>query len=223
MLLAIDTSTETAGVALADGGRTRGELSWLSGQNHTVELLPAVQHLLGQAKIGPASLEAVVVARGPGSFNGLRAGMATAKGLAYALSIPLVGIGTLEGEAYPYAITGLPICPIFDAGRGEIATATYQRKEGRWQTLEPEHITTLEALSHELASERSLFCGEITVAVASFLQERLGERAVIASGASLLRRAGFLAELGWKRLERGERDDVATLQPVYLRRPPGEK
>ena len=135
MQLAIDTSTDTASLALVQGSQVLAELTWHCGQNHTVELLPQLTHLLNQTKINLHSINCIIVARGPGSFNGLRVGISTAKGLAFSLGIPIVGISTLEVDAYQHAETGLPICPILNAGRGEIATAIYQRKHNKWHQL----------------------------------------------------------------------------------------
>ncbi len=218
MQLAIDTSTETASVALWSAGEVVAELTWHSGQNHTVELLSSLVHLLHQAKVKPRDIKAIIVAKGPGSFNGLRVGMATAKGLAYSLGIPIIGISTLEAEAFQHAKTGLPVCPIFNAGRGEVASALYQWRNGRWHRLIEEHITTIEALCPGLRG-RTVFCGNILPHFEKELKERLGRRAVVLKAAFALRRAGFLAELGWRRLEGGEVDDLASLQPLYLRRP----
>jgi tRNA threonylcarbamoyladenosine biosynthesis protein TsaB len=218
MQLAIDTSTEIATIALFSEGTVQAELTWHSQMNQTAELLPNVVHLLKQAKIGLQNIDGIIIAKGPGSFNGLRVGMSTAKGLALALDIPLVGISTLEAEAFQHAYTGRPICPVLNAGRGEIATALYQKQRGQWQRLMEEHITTVEELCSQI-KKRTIFCGNISPTVASRLMETLGRRAVILKGATNLRRAGFLAELGWYRLSRGDCDDVATLQPLYLRRP----
>ena len=216
MELAIDTSTEIASLALAHHGQLRAELTWHAGQNHTAELVPNLIYLLGQQKTAIGELEAVVVAKGPGSFNGLRVGVSTAKGLVFALSLPLVGISTLEVQAYAYAMSSLTICPMLNAGRGEVAAALFQSRGG-WRRLVEEQLTTIEALSAMIEDE-TIFCGELTPGMAQELKTRLGERAVLA-GAASVRRAGYLAELGWQRLERGERDDPATLQPLYLRRP----
>ncbi len=216
MELAIDTSTEIATIAISHRGEVEAEMSWPSGQNHTVELVPNLLHLLQQAKKNLHQIDAIIVAKGPGSFNGLRVGVGTAKGLAFALGIPIVGIGTLEVEAFQHAPTGLPICPLQDAARGELATALYQLQGGEWRQLIEEHITTVEGLCPKIA-QRTLFCGRIPPHVAQELEGRLGERALILN--TTLRRAGFLAELGWRRLEKGEVDHPATLQPLYLRRP----
>lgn len=218
MLLAIDTSTETASIALAEGSELLTELTWRCGQNHSVELLPRLNQLLDQAGVSLQSISCIIIARGPGSFNGLRVGVSVAKGLAFSLGTPIIGISTLEVEARPHAETGLPICPIFNAGRGEIATARYQKKGNRWTQLAAEHITTVDALCSQI-NTKTLFCGELIPSIVTQLKEQLERKAVVSSPAARLRRAGFLAELGQRRLEAGNYDNPATLQPVYLRRP----
>lgn len=219
MQLAIDTSTDTASIALVQNNQVLAELSWRCGQNHTRELLPYLAHLLNQTKLSLQSADCIFVAKGPGSFNGLRVGISTAKGLAFSLGIPIIGISTLEVEAYQHAETDLPICPIFNAGRGEIATALYQKRGNKWCQLTTEHITTIEALCSEIET-KTIFCGEFVAVIATELRKKLKRRAVIPTPATLLRRASFLAELGFKRLKAGNYDNPATLQPLYLRRPP---
>ena len=218
MQLAIDTSTDTASLALVRDGDVVAELTWRCGQNHTRQLLPNLEHLLGQFDLSPQALTGIIVARGPGSFNGLRVGISVAKGLAFSLGVPIVGISTLEVEAYQHAETGLPVCPVFNAGRGEVATATYRRSRGRWLQLAPEHISTIEALCSGITS-KTVLCGEYVTVIAEQLRQHLGSKAVVPSATTGLRRAAFLAELGLKRLTAGDTDDPATLQPLYLRRP----
>jgi tRNA threonylcarbamoyl adenosine modification protein YeaZ len=220
--LAIDTATDTASVAVSRQGVPVAETSWHAGQNHTVNLMPNALHLLALAGGEMNKIEAVFVALGPGSYNGLRAGLSAAKGLAFSLNIPLAGIGTLEIEAYPYADTGLPICVIQNAGRGEIAAATYRMSDTGWRKLIDENITTLDALCNAIDT-KTIVCGQFAAfpenqpEPARFITERLGDLAIIRE--NTLRHAGILAELGWKKLQRGEADDIATLQPLYLRRP----
>ena len=92
-LLAIDTSTEIAGLALDDGDR-RFELAWHAGRDQTVSVLAEIDHLLGLAGIEPSQLAAIAVATGPGMFNGLRVGMGVAKGLVIGLDVALIGVST---------------------------------------------------------------------------------------------------------------------------------
>jgi tRNA threonylcarbamoyl adenosine modification protein YeaZ len=219
MLLAIDTSTDTASLALVQDSQVLAELTWRCEQNHSVELLPRLADLLGRSKSSLQSINCIVVAKGPGSFNGLRVGVSTAKGLAFSLGIPIVGISTLEVEAYQHAETNLPICPIFNAGRGEIATAIYQMKDNEWHQIIGEHITTVETLCSQITT-KTLFCGEFVASIAGELEKQLKRKAIISSSIARLRRASFLAELGQQRLAAGNYDNPATLHPLYLRRPP---
>jgi tRNA threonylcarbamoyladenosine biosynthesis protein TsaB len=216
--LAIDTSTDFCSIGLSSEGEPIAEMAWHSGQNHTVELVPNIISLLHQAKESPHSLTIIFVAKGPGSFNGLRVGIGTAKGLAFALDIPLVGISTLEIEAYPFASTGLPICPVHNAGRGEIAAAIYQQNDG-WCCLTPEHITTVDVLCRQ-TKRKTIFCGEIPPPVIEELKKKLERYAIIPEAAARLRHASYLAALGWQHVGRGQLDDAASLQPLYLRQPP---
>ncbi|MGD9116645.1 MAG: tRNA (adenosine(37)-N6)-threonylcarbamoyltransferase complex dimerization subunit type 1 TsaB [Dehalococcoidia bacterium] len=216
MLLAIDTSTDIAALALAKDDKVLAETSWRCGQNHSVELLPRLTQLLEEADLSLRDTEAVIVAKGPGSYNGLRVGLSTAKGLAFSLEVPVIGVSSLESEAYPHAESGLPICPVFNAGRGEIAAALYRKTTGGWQTLSPEHITTLEALADEI-DDKTLFCGAYVADIAGKLKKILGEKAVIAP--ERMRSAVALIELARPRIASGDYDDPATLQPLYLRRP----
>lgn len=219
MQIAIDTSTDTASLALVQDGEILAELTWRCRQNHTVQLLPHLAHLLKQANLSIESADCIIVARGPGSFNGLRVGVSTAKGLAFSLGIPVIGISTLEAEAYQHAETGLPICPIFNAGREEIGTATYQMKGGQWRQIAGERLTTIDALCSEITAE-TVFCGEFMPRITDTLKEKLKHKAIIVSPAAGLRRAGFLADLGMKRYNAGDHDDTTTLQPYYFRGPP---
>jgi tRNA threonylcarbamoyl adenosine modification protein YeaZ len=219
MELAIDTSTDYASVALSQEGNILTELTWHSKQQHTVELVPNIQRLFEQAKIDKKSIGAVFIAKGPGSFNGLRVGMSTAKGLAFALNIPILAISTLEIEACPFAFTGLLLCPIHGIGRGEIAAAFYRQEQTEWKCLEVEHITTVDVLCGSIV-DKTVFCGEIPEFVAEELQQKLGEKAVIPEAMARLRHASYLAMLGFKRLKSGERDNAASMQPLYLRQPP---
>ena len=145
MELAIDTSTDFASIALSREGSVITELTWRSAQKHTVELVPNIEYMLKQSNITPESLNAVFVAKGPGSFNGLRVGMSTAKGLAFSLNIPIIAISTLAVEAYPFAFTDLLLCPIQSAGRGELAVAFY-RQNDELRCLQEAHITTVDVL-----------------------------------------------------------------------------
>jgi len=217
MELAIDTSSNSVSIALSHRGEILAMLAWRTRQNHTVELLPNLVCLLQQANVELASIEAIVVARGPGTFNGLRVGIGTAKGLAFTLSIPLVGVNTLEAEVYPFASTGLPLRAIQGSGHQEIATALYRQKDDDWRCLEADNLASVETVWRR-TKQRTLFCGEIPADIARQTQQHLGRRAIICQNTGPSR-GGSLAKLGWRRLSKGETDDLLTLQPIYLRPP----
>ena len=214
MLLAIDTSTRYAGVALAEDGRVVSSRSWWSAVNHTAELMPAVSQLLGAVGAAVNDLEGIAVALGPGGFSALRVGMSVAKGLALASGKPLVGIGTLDAEAQPYWQTGLPVCALLDAGRSEVSSAHFDT-DG--QRTREDLICTPEELLPQIAGT-NLFCGEAVPARAALIREQLGKRAVVVDH-SPAARLWALAGLGNRRLKAGDTDDVGTLQPYYLRMP----
>ena len=132
MLLAIDTSTRSVGVALYDGVQIVSEKVWLSQQFHTVELAPTVSALIDQAGISLDDLKVVAVAIGPGSFTGLRIGMALAKGMALAGRLEIVGVPSLDILAAAQPIDDKPLVAILQAGRGRIAVGWYKNYSGEW-------------------------------------------------------------------------------------------
>jgi tRNA threonylcarbamoyladenosine biosynthesis protein TsaB len=218
MELGIDTSSDFGGVALSNEGRLLAEICWKPGQNHSSELHPNISRLMEIARADFSMLTAVYVATGPGSFNGLRAGISTARGIAFAGSIPVTGISTLEIEAFQYAGAGYPICPVHDAGRGELAAALYT-DEGGWRCLKDAHLTTIEQLCAETAVP-TLFCGEIPERALAGLRELPAGLVVLPGWTQRLRRPACLCALGWKYMQSGRGSDPAALQPIYLRQPP---
>ena len=218
MELSIDTSTRYASVCLSRDGEALAEYAWFSLQNHSVELLPAVDHLVKTAGMVAQDLECIVIAIGPGGFSALRVGLSTAKGLGLSLGIPLVALNTLDIEAYPFRGLGLPICAILDMGRGEVAATLYSGERGRWNRLSEQRIVTPEELCAGV-QQPTLFCGEGISLYGPAMEEHLGEKAVIAQQSLPTRRPGTLAQMGYQRLQRGESDNIHSLEPLYLRRP----
>jgi tRNA threonylcarbamoyladenosine biosynthesis protein TsaB len=220
MILAVDTATQTASLALYDEavGQVLGEESWISVNNHTVELMPRLIRSFDQQQITPGALTGLVVSLGPGSFTGLRIGLSVLKGLAMALKLPLVGIPTLDVVAQPHMTQSLPIWAVLQAGRGRICAGHYTFVKGRWRRRGEIQLTTLEELCRQI-TEPVLFCGELDNDATAQIRQHLTLEVSVVTPAASLRRAAFLAELGWERLERGDSDDPATLSPIYLYNP----
>lgn len=231
MLLALDTATRMASVALYDQktGWVPAEETWCCNDNHTVELMLHLVRLMEQQGVSPADLDAIVVSLGPGSFTGLRTGLGVAKGLAVARSLPLIGIPTLEVVARPHMQQALPIWAVLQAGRGRVCAGHFVRRRGRWHQRLPYLLTTLDKLCAEI-EQPALLCGEIEASDVDLIRDHLGPDVAVATPAAALRRAAYLAELGWERLAVGpwpdalraqgrQVDDVATLSPIYVQQP----
>lgn len=126
MLLALDTSTHLASLALCQNGELLAEYTWDVGSSHSVELLRRLEWLLKERELTLAQVSAVAAANGPGSFTGVRVAVTVAKSLAFSLNVPLLGVSTLDIIAYSQAPSALPVCALMDAGRGEFYAALYQ-------------------------------------------------------------------------------------------------
>lgn len=215
MLLAIDTATRFAGIALYGGDGLLVEQMWRTRDNHTVELMPYIVHACDQQQLVPGALQAIGVSLGPGSFTGVRVGLSVGKGLAVALNIPLLGVPTLDAAAYAHSRETLPVRSVLPAGRGRWCTALYQTIGGKWQRLSDYSLFDSDALAGSL-TEPTLICGEVDTSLAEALRESNPDNAIVAGPALRARRPGFLAELAWQRFVSGERDDLTSLSPIYL-------
>ncbi|MDH3942476.1 MAG: tRNA (adenosine(37)-N6)-threonylcarbamoyltransferase complex dimerization subunit type 1 TsaB [Anaerolineae bacterium] len=214
MLLAIDTSTQKIGLALYDGVQVRHEAVWPSPNHHTVELSPAIQSALDGAGLTVDDLQAVCVATGPGSYTGLRIGMAAAKGLALACSLPIVGVPTFDVLVAAQTPQDMALAAVLEAGRGRLAVGWYESKNGAWKQKKDAEVLTPQEFSKRIR-QPTLICGELSEDVRRLLG-RKRVNVTLASPAESFRRPGYLAELGWQRWQAGEVDDPYTLAPTYL-------
>ena len=214
MLLAVDTSTRYAGVAIYQEGRVLSCRSWYSAVNHTAELMPAVSQTLQHHGLAASDLDGMAVALGPGGFSALRVGMSVVKGLAVTTGKPVVALGTLDLEAHPYLETGLPVCALLDAGRKEVASALFGPDGLR---VREDMVCPPQDLIDSI-DEPTLFCGEALTNWGDLIRENLGPLAVVV-GYAPTHRIWALCDLGWKQLAAGDVSDLATLQPTYLRMP----
>jgi len=217
MLLAIDTSTSQTGLACYDQQGLLGECIWQSGRDHSAQLLPQLTLLLRHLGRSRAEISAVAVALGPGSWSGLRVGMSTAKGFALSRGVPIIGIGTLDALLYQYDRPGATTIPLIRLGRERFATGAAQKHGAGRPAIEPNNVT-LAQIGAE-TSGRALFCGDVDAEVQAALRRQLADRAQFPTPAASPRRPGYLAELAWQRLQAGDVDDLATLEPIYLGEP----
>ena len=209
LLLALDTSTSTASVAVYDGERVLSETNWQAGREHSSRLLVEAHSALERVGRTPSHLTGLVVARGPGSFTGVRVGLSVAKGIAAALHVPAWGVSTLDVVAQAATGSSLPVCALVEAGRGRYATALYRAGA----CVEAPRLATLAGVVSAVA-EPTLFIGEIDAAARAQLSAHA--QVSLASPAACLRRGGFVAELGWRQAANGEAGDARQLDALYV-------
>lgn len=217
MILALDTATRFISLALHDGKRLCLESTWLTANNHSTELSPAIRAALAQLRLTTANLQAVAVAQGPGSFTGLRIGLGVAKGIALAQGIPLVTVPTLDIVAAAVPPAPRPLIALLQAGRGRICAQTFRHHHNGWNAASPALITTWPGLFATI-TEETLVAGEVDDQGYAALAASQAPARILPAAVSL-RRAGYLAEIAWTRLAAGNIDDPRTVTPVYLHQP----
>lgn len=218
-VLGLDSATNVAGIAIVDEERLVAEFFLNSGKTHSQRLMPMLDRLLTEADLTLADMDGLAVAIGPGSFTGLRIGLATIKGLAHVTGLPLVGVPTLDGLAWNAAGVPGTVCPVLNARKQEVYTALYE-----WQGEELRRLTDYLAISPEeliaMLEQRAgpvTFLGDGVPVYCKLLARRLGERARFAPKTHVLPRAAQVAELGLRRLREGKADDLHTVKPIYIR------
>ena len=211
LILNIDTSTEHASLCLAEAGKSLCLLSNPTQRDHAAWLHPAIQEALQTAGKKMADLQAVGITGGPGSYTGLRVAMAGAKGLCYALNIPLIAVNTLEAMVY----AALPqeadaFCPAIDARRMEVFAAVYNR---HFQELFPPQNMVVEPGSFAglLPDQRILFFGNGSAKMAPVICH---PNAIFGD---LPFNATHLAQAVFKRFEAGNFSSISLVEPLYLK------
>lgn len=221
MILAIDTSTDQASVALVEGDALLAEVTWVAPGNHSRRLSGAIGYLLELAGAAQSDLSAIAVAIGPGSFSGVRVGLSAAKGLALGLGIPLVGVATLDVIALPALALSSQALSLMPAGRGLVFAALFENEHGIPHRA-GEYLLISLSDAADLAGERTLLVGSAAAEVADVALAE-GKRLRVLAPTLSVRRAAHLAELGRFRLERGVQDSLADLEPLYLRKSSAEE
>jgi len=215
MILAIDTATRSASLAVHDGAAVRAEFTWDTSDHHTVELMPRMVEMLAQINVTIDQLSGLGVSIGPGSFTGVRVGVALAKGLAVSRNIPIVGVRSTDILAQAVNWCKPPLVIVVRAGRNRLIAARYTKTRSEWQPDGDFFLTTADLIGEQWERTTTLG-GELTAGERETIERRLGDRVRILPPAFSVRRAGFLAEIAWQRIRAGVIDDPAVLQPIYL-------
>ena len=214
LILAFETSAKAGSVALADESRLLGESYCNTGLTHSQTLMTMAEDLLKNCGYTPKDVTAVAVAAGPGSFTGVRIGVAAAKGFAWGAELPCYGVSTLEAMAENLGIWQGVVCPVMDARRAQVYNALFRAEQGKLTRLTEDRAIALEDLAAELENlaEPVFLVGDgssLTYKAIPGLipppEHKMHQRA---AGVALLARASILA---------GEAPSGAELQPNYLR------
>ena len=209
LLLALDSSTSTASVALFDGERVLSETTWLAGREHSTRLLVEVEVAFARIGRTVTELTGLVVAQGPGSFTGVRVALSVAKGMAAGLGLPLWGVSSLDVLACAAGARDLPVRAVLEAGRGRYATGLYLHG----QAVQDARLATLDERV-DLIEAPTLVIGELSLRARTQLGGHPNAR--VATPAACVRRAGYLAELGWRQAQSGTRGDAQLIDAVYV-------
>ncbi len=214
-LLAIETATRQMGVAVIEGDEVIASFELLADYPHAVELPDAVKRVLQAAKLTLDQLEGFIVDIGPGSFTGLRIGMAFVKAMAYVSKKPVVAVASLDVLASGLSYAMLPICILLDAKQKNVYAALY---DGKGPIAKRQSDFFLGHLSEWLPAikQPTLFVGDGCRLYQEQIVKQLGDKAQFAPSDASWPKAGILARLGRERLLNNQHEDPATLVPLYL-------
>lgn len=222
-ILAIDTATQVSSVAVASEARLFAEITMQARLTHSETLLPHMEQVLKMANVKKEDLDGIVVSIGPGSFTGLRIGLAAAKAVCYALKLPLIGVPTLEAMAWHYPVPGVRIVTLLDAQKGNAYRQSFRFHEG---LMEAQEEITVSSLPEVISS-----CGamkEQVVLLGDVVPKKIAGKLELPANVSLapahlvMPRAACVAIVGLRKLAAGEVGNVMDMEPVYIRRSEAE-
>lgn len=218
-ILAIDSSSLVASVAIVTDGILTAEYTVNFKQTHSQTLLPMIDEICRMTKQNLEELDAIAISAGPGSFTGLRIGSATAKGLGLALDKPLISVPTLDAMAYQFYCTDKLICPIMDARRQQVYTGVYRFANGVFENIQEEQAISIAELVQMLKDMQSdvIFTGDGIPVYKEYLKGSLKEAAYFAPPMMNRQRAAAVVSLAQVYFEKGKMQTAAEHEPHYLR------
>ncbi len=221
LILALESSTRAASAAVLRGEELLAEVAGEPGGSQSEQLLPAVDRALREAGARLADLGGLAVSVGPGSFTGLRVGIATARGLAFESELPVAAVSSLAALAAALPPGGVPVVPLLDARRGELYAAVFEMAAEGPAELVPEGVYTPEALTARLPA-RCTLVGEGLALFCDAARAQLGAGVRIDSSGIAGPRAADVGRIGARSIARGGGVDASQLVPRYLRRAEAE-
>lgn len=225
-ILAVEAAANVCSVALCEDARLLGDIIVNNKKTHSQVLMPMLEELLLQCGVEFEEVDALAVSVGPGSFTGLRIGVSSVKGLAYAKNKPVYGVSTLEAMAYKLPGCGDLVVPIMDARRNQVYCAAYAwTDEGLQEKIAPTAMG-IDALCESLTAlnKPCMFLGDGVPVHQAYIAETMGENARFAPVSAALQSAAAVAACALAKAAAGEKAETyATLQPIYLRKSQAER
>lgn len=223
-ILAIDTSTSVMSIALMDEQKVYAEVSTNLKINHSIRLMPTIDQMFTEVKWSPNDIELIAVAKGPGSYTGVRIGVTTAKTYAWALKIPLVGVSTLEAMASTHLHYNGVISPLIDARRGQVYTGLFKNSDKKTEVLENERIILLTDWLDVIMKEKSpiLFVGD-DIVIHHEILNKVAPNAQLSEQAFNIPRASIIGNIAYWKHKSGFSDNIYTFAPTYLQLAEAEK
>ncbi|ABR47029.1 peptidase M22, glycoprotease [Alkaliphilus metalliredigens QYMF] len=224
-ILALDTSSIVGTVALLDGEKLAGEIIVNYKRTHSQQLMPMIQDLLESCALKPKDIDVFAVSLGPGSFTGLRIGVSTMKAMAQALDKPIVGISTLDGLAFNLLYSQGIICPIIDAQRDMVYTASYRWSGEDFQQVKDYEMIHIDEMIQRFDGETEsiIFVGDAVEKLKERIQHSLKKRAVFPPGMVAMARASAIGELARRAVIEGRVQKPEDVMPIYMRKSEAEK
>lgn len=223
-VLAIDTTSNVATAAVAEDGILLGERVLNYKRTHSQKIMPMISELLDELELTAADIDVFAAANGPGSFTGLRIGVATIKALAHAVNKPVVGVSTLAGLAYNLPYCEHIIVPIMDARRNRVYTASYIWDEDGFKELSQDEVIDIAECADSCGNLLdTVFVGDGVRVHKDFLIEQLGDSAHFAPASAMLQRASSIAMIAMEKAKKGETMHYTELVPFYLNKSQAER
>ena len=225
-ILAIETSTYAASLAIVGEDSVLGEYYFNIGPKHTEKLVPAIDWLISEMGMVKSDLTGVAVSLGPGSFTSLRVGISTAKGICYSLGIPLIGVSSLKNLAMNLSACSYDICPVIDARKGEVFTSLFSFRNGELERIMEDAVVTPKQLL-ELIKRNTILIGDGALLYKEYLEDNLSNDIMFAPVNINFPRASNLvfSEIGKFKGDRDNKyvyNDIMNLAPQYLRKSEAE-
>ena len=224
-LLVLDSSGLVASVALIEDDRLIAEYTTGNKLTHSQTLLPMLNEVIKRTSFEMEDIDAIAVAKGPGSFTGLRIGAATAKGLGLALNKPIVPVPTVDGLAYQLFGTSKIICPMMDARRKQVYTGFYRFEGGEMKVLKEQCAQSVEDTLDQLReyNESVIFLGDGVPVYHDEIMEKMGESAIFAPAHANRQRAAAVGALAQVYFAHGIYESADEFVPDYLRKSQAER